>query len=69
MAKSCQFNEMKFIKWVTFRSFLVQIDEAFWVSGSSGSLSVTRLQCWGALDTEDLFCLDKKQTGGTGLKR
>ena len=27
-------------------SFLGQTDEANWVSGSSGSLSVTRLQRW-----------------------
>ena len=23
-----------------------EMDEAFWISGSSGSLSVTQLQCW-----------------------
>ena len=33
-------------KWVTFGSFLGQTDEAYWVSRSSGSLSVTQLQCW-----------------------
>ena len=30
---------------VTFGSFLDQMDEAFWVNGSSGSLKVTQLQC------------------------
>ena len=33
----------KIQKWVTFGSFLGQMDEAHWVSGSSGSLNVTRL--------------------------